>query len=123
MAYDYGVNFSRHQQGLARKVLGQFLPGLALGAGWTAIWLYSGHTPHLLPSMWALTYAYCLLSSRPHLPAGTGYATLFYALCALALCTPVGLSHYNLGMTLTFGLGQILLALILRWDQPRKESA
>ncbi|MBT9585902.1 hypothetical protein IV102_21345 [bacterium] len=122
MAYDYWANFSHHQQRLARKVLIQFLPGLALGGAWTAIWVHSGNSTSMLPCLWAMSYAFCLLSSRPHLPAGVGYVAVFYGLCALALTTPMGASRFNLGMTLTFSLGQGLLALILHWNQPRKEA-
>ncbi len=121
MAYDYWANFSNHQQRLARRVLLQFLPGLFLGGVWTAVWIHSGNNAAMLPALWAMSYAYCLLSSRPHLPAGIGYVAVFYALCGLALTTPLGASRFNLGMTLTFALGQGLLALILHWNQPRKE--
>lgn len=123
MACDYALNFSGYQKRAAQKVLVQFLPGLLLGGCWTAIWWHSGNPITYLPSMWALCYAYCLWASRPFLPAGIGYVTLFFSLCALALVTPLGLARFNLGMTITFALGQGLLALILHWDQPRKESA
>lgn len=122
MAYDYWANFSNHQQRMAKKVLVQYLPGLLLGGSWTAVWLQVGHPVAQLPAIWSLCYAYCLWASRPYLPAGIGYVTLFYGLCALALCTPLGMARFNLGMTLTFGLGQGLLALVLHWDQPRPES-
>lgn len=122
MAYDYWANFSTHQQRLARQVLLQFLPGLALGAAWTAVWIHSGNSTTMLPALWAMSYAYCLLSSRPHLPAGVGYVAVFYGLCALALTTPLGASRFNLGMTITFTLGQGLLSLVLHWNQPRQEA-
>lgn len=120
MAYDYSVNFSQHQKRLAWRVLQQFLPGIGFGAGWTAIWLHSGHARSFLPSLWAMCYAYCLLSSRPHLPAGVGYVAVFFGICGLALSTPLGLVWNNLGMSLTFALGQWLLAAVLHWNHPRE---
>lgn len=123
MAYDYWRNFSKHQQRMARFVLMQFVPGLGLGAAWTFVWLHSGHSAALLPALWAMCYGYCLLSSRPYLPAGVGYVGIFYGLCALAMTTPLAASRFNLCMTLTFALGQGLLALVLHWNQPRKEAS
>ena len=123
MAVDYVSNFSNHQQRLARRVLLQFLPGLALGAAWTGVWVHSGHPIALLPAIWTMTYGFCLLSARPLLPSGVGYVGAFYGLSSLALTTPVCYARFNLGMTLAFGLGQALLALILHWNQPRKETA
>lgn len=123
MAYDYWANFSNHQKRLARQVLLQFLPGLALGALWTGTWLHCGYAPALLPALWAMSYGFCLLSSRPYLPAGVGYVGVFYGLSALAMTTPLGASRFNLCMTLCFGLGQALLALILHWNQPRPEAS
>jgi hypothetical protein len=122
MAYDYWTHFSKHQQRLARCVLLQFLPGIGVSAAWTACWLHSGHSPALLPSLWAICYSHCLFGSRTYLPSGIGYVATFYGLCGLALCTPYGLSHFNSGMTITFGLGQLLLALVLHWNQPREVS-
>jgi hypothetical protein len=122
MAYDYWVNFSRHQQRMARRVLHQFMPVLGLAAAWTCVWLYSGHSPTFLPSLWALCYGFCLLSSRPYLPAGVGWVGVFYGICGLALSTQLGLTWHNLGMTLTFFLGQSLLAAVLHWNQPRQEE-
>jgi len=123
MAVDYFSNFSNHQQRLARRVLVQFLPGLVLGGAWTAVWVHSGHSVAMLPALWTMCYAFCLLSARTLLPSGVGYVAVFYGLSALALTTPVCFARFNLGMTLAFGLGQALLALILHWNQPRKESA
>lgn len=122
MAFDYASNFSSHQQRLARRVLIQFLPGLALGAAWTGVWVHSAHPIALLPALWTMCYAFCLLSARTLLPAGVGYVAVFYGLSSLALTTPVCYARFNLGMTLAFGLGQSLLALILHWNQPRKEA-
>ncbi len=122
MAFDYASNFTHHQQRLARRVLLQFLPGLALGAAWTGVWVHSGHSIALLPALWTMCYAFCLFSARTLLPAGVGYVATFYGLSSLALTTPVCYAHFNLGMTLAFGLGQALLALILHWNQPRKEA-
>ncbi len=121
MAYDYLCNFSRHQQHMARKVLHQFLPGLMLGAGWTVVWLQGGHSQTFLPAVWSLCYSHCLFASRPYLPVGVGYVALFYGLCAMALSTPLAMTRFNLGMTLTFALGQGLLALILYCNHPRGE--
>lgn len=123
MAYDYWANFSNHQQRMARCVLMQFLPGLGLGAAWTFVWTHSGHSGALLPALWAMCYGGCLLSSRPYLPAGVGYVGVFYGLCALAMTTPAASDRFNLCMTLTFALGQGLLALVLHWNQPRKEAS
>lgn len=120
MAYDYSVNFSQHQKRLAWRVLQQFLPGLGFAAGWTAIWLYCDHMRSFLPSLWSMCYAYCLLSARPHLPSGVGYVAVFFGICALALSTPLGLVWNNLGMSLTFALGQWLLAAVLHWNHPRE---
>lgn len=122
MAYDYAANFGQLQRRLCRRVLQHFVPGISLGGAWTAIWMDGGHSPAFLPSLWAMTYSLCLFGARPNLPAGVGYVALFYGLCALALCTPLAMAHFNLGMTLTFTLGQCLLALILHWNQPRGQE-
>jgi hypothetical protein len=121
MAYDYWCNFSRHQQRMARQVLHQFLPGLVLGAGWTVVWMQGGHSQTFLPAVWSLCYSHCLFASRPYLPVGVGYVALFYGLCAMALSTPLAMTRFNLGMTLTFALGQGLLSLILYCNHPRGE--
>lgn len=120
MAYDYCVSHGQHQRRLARRLLAQFLPGLGLGAAWTAVWVHSGLPQGCLPGVWAMTFAFCLLSSRPYLPKGVGWVGMFYGISGLAMTTPLGMAYHNLSMALTFGIGQSALAATLHWNHPRE---
>lgn len=123
MLYDYTFRLEASQKRLAFKVIEQFLPGLAMGAGITVVWCWA--YPQLLPmlpGLWAACYSLSLFSARPHLVRGVGWVALFYAVAALMLLTPTGAMLGNWGMGFTFSFGQAFLALVLSWNLARNNA-
>lgn len=101
-------------------VLGQLLPPLACGGTVTAL-LLAGPAPHaeLLPGLWSIVSGLALFAARPHLPRATHWVGLWFALAGawlLAAPRPIG-APWDMG--LTFGIGMLALAAVLRLDLVR----
>ena len=121
-------NFVVHDDILARRrtlrVAAQFLPSVIAGALVTLIVvLKSPPSVPFLPGLWALAFGLGIFASRPYLVRASGWVGLyFYVTGALLLWTahaPESLNAWSVGGT--FGVGQILAALVLYWNLTRDE--
>lgn len=119
MTHDYWYSFGTTQKRLARQVLGQFLPPLAVGAGVSMMWTQH---PDLLPSLWACFYGLGLFAARLHLGHGVGWVALFYVIGGMSLLSGSGDTLGFAVMPYLFGIGQLFLALVLHWNLPRAEG-
>jgi hypothetical protein len=122
MCYDYSLTLSTVQQKLARQVLSQFIPPIALGAGLSLLSLQNGLDPTFLPGVWATLYGLSLFSARPYLPHGVGWVGAFFCGSGLLLWSPAGAALNFKAMPLVFGFGQIFLALMLHWNRSRSND-
>jgi hypothetical protein len=121
-------NYIVHDEALARRrtqrVIGQLLPGLLGGAIVTASFVHLGTTlVPLLPGIWALTFGLGIFASRPYLVRASGWVALYYcAAGAVLLWTargPETLNAWTVGGT--FGVGQLLTAVVLYWNLEQEE--
>jgi hypothetical protein len=102
-----------------RRVVAQFLPCLLAGGliavGVLHAGLETGPAVALLPGLWAIVFALGVWSSRPYLPPGIAWITAWYLSAGLLLLLASGpalsLSGWAVGGT--FGIGQLLTALVL----------
>ena len=109
-----------------RRVIGQFLPSLLGGAIVTASFVHlSVALVPLLPGIWAICFGIGAFASRPYLPRATGHVALFYYVAGVVLLWiahgPEPLAGWWVGGT--FGLGQMLAAMVLYWNLERPERA
>jgi len=109
-----------------RRVIGQFLPSLLGGAIITASFVHlSDALVPLLPGIWAICFGIGTFASRPYLPRASGHVALFYYVAGVVLLWiargPEPLAGWWVGGT--FGLGQMLAALVLYWNLERPERA
>lgn len=113
---------------LARRrtdiVVGQFVPCLAAGVLVTLACLVQMALLPWLPGLWALLFSLGVFAARPYLPRMIGYGALYYlgaggVLLALA---PARTSLAPWAMGLTFGIGHILIGLILYWNLERGKN-
>jgi hypothetical protein len=120
--FNYLVHDDESGRRRTRKVVGQFLPSLAGGA---AIGFGLTHTSPamvpLLPGLWAMCFGIGTFASRPYLPRASGWIGLFYYVAGFVLLWiargPVPLTGWWVGGT--FGVGQLLAALVLWWNLER----
>ena len=121
--YNYIVHEDVGARRQTRKVIGQFLPSVVAGAG---IGLCFAHLRAdlvpLLPGLWAICFGVGTFASRPYLPRASGWIALFYYVAGFSLLWtgrgPGPLSAWWVGGT--FGVGQLLGALVLWWNLERK---
>ena len=109
-----------------RRVVGQFLPCIAAGAAVTFCLCRIGpEFIPLIPGFWAFLFSMGIFSSRPYLPRAIGWVGLYYLVAAncLLLLVPGALSLSPWGMGLTFGVGHLLIAVVLYWNIERREHA
>jgi hypothetical protein len=114
IARDYGASPRRWERSLAFAALTDLSPAVLAGALLTVVLPATGRTD-LLPGLWMVLFGTGVMASRRHLPSiassfGVAYilagtATLFFLPGPLALRAEV--------MAGVFGLGQLLLSLIL----------
>lgn len=119
MIYDYSISLSSLQQKLARQVLAQFLPPIAVAGALSAAILCNGLDQSLLPGMWSSIYGLSLFAARPQLPHGVGWVASYFAVAGILLWMPTGLELGFVAMPIVFGFGQLFLASILHWERPR----
>jgi hypothetical protein len=108
----------------SRKVLGQFLPGLAAGAGMTVAIAQIGEPfVPLLPGLWAVVFGLAIFSARPYLPRAAGWVALGYlaAGCAWIALPPADPARFGWVVGATFGVGQLAAAIVLLWNVERVE--
>lgn len=118
---DYYRRYSLMQRRMTLRVVGQFLPALAVGAVITYALFTNTHQVGLLPGLWSLVFATGLFASRPYLPQGVGWVGLFYLVtgATLLLTATSGLGSPWL-MGVVFGGGQLALSAVLYWNLERK---
>ncbi|MBI2823658.1 MAG: hypothetical protein HYX69_03080 [Planctomycetia bacterium] len=107
-----------------RKVLGQFVPGLAAGAALTVGFARQGDAfVLLLPGTWALVFGLGIFAARPYLPRASGWVGLFYlaAGCLGIAMPPASAQVFGWVVGGTFGAGQLAAALMLFWNVERAE--
>jgi hypothetical protein len=124
--YNYIVHDEAYSRRRTRRVIGQVLPGLALGAAVTAACVHLGETyVTLLPGLWAILFGLGIFSSRPYLVRASGWVALFFCVAGVALLAtatrPETLNPWAVGGT--FGVGQLLSACVLYWNLERYDNA
>ncbi len=105
------------------SAISQFLP--CLGAGFLLTWAVYFRSPELipyLPGLWSILFSLGVFASTPYLPSWIPLVASFYLVAGLVLLslTSAGLSLNPWSMGLTFGIGQLIAALILRLQIERK---
>ena len=93
--------------------IGQLVPALVVGLSMT--WLLSDR-PELLPGVWTSLFGLGALASRPYLPAPILGVALFYVAAGLAMAAAAraGVSPSPWAMGITFLVGQLCAATVLR---------
>jgi hypothetical protein len=119
IAYNYVVHDEALARRRTRRVLGQLLPSLLGAAIITGCFVHLGPTlVPLLPGIWAICFGIGIFASRPFLVRASGWTALyFYAVGVALLWTargPESLSAWSVGGT--FGVGQLLAAMVLYWN-------
>ncbi|HEY4312347.1 MAG TPA: hypothetical protein VGN12_23060 [Pirellulales bacterium] len=108
----------------SRKVLGQFVPGLAAGLGVTwCIGRASDLYLPLLPGLWAVSFGLAIFSARPYLPRASGWVALWYLASGLLWIALPPEDAWQFGWIVagTFGVGQLAAAVVLFWNVERAE--
>ena len=92
------------------------LPSIVAGGLFSAVFIARGELG-LLPGMWCLCYALGLIASRAMAPPGIGWvAALFAASGAALLFAPGSNALAWWAMPATFGLGQLVIGLLVMRD-------
>ena len=123
-AINYAVREDVFARRRSRKVLGQFVPGLAAGAGLTlGIAQVGEQFVSLLPGLWAVVFGLAIFAARPYLPRASGWVALGYlaAGCAWTAHPPSDPVRFGWVVGVTFGAGQLAAALVLFWNVERAE--
>lgn len=122
--YNYVVREREADRRHTRRVVGQFLPSVVGGVAITVCFMHlSAALVPLLPGLWAFCFGIGTFASRPYLPKASGWIALFYYAAGFALLWiargPESLSGWWVGGT--FGVGQLLAAMVLWWNLERDE--
>lgn len=114
---------SEAQSELAKQAVEQFLPFVLVGGLLTGImWEYAPDALWILPAFWQILFGLGLYSLRRIVPMPIAVVGAFYILCGLVnLSDSTHLSPWS--MSLPFGVGQTLSALILYWYLERSHAA
>ena len=125
IVYNYIVREDEAARRRTRQVVGQFLPSLVGATAMTASFIHLSATlVPLLPGLWAICFGIGTFASRPYLPRASGFVALFYYAAGVALLWRArgleSLSGWWVGAT--FGIGQLLAALVLYWNLERRET-
>jgi hypothetical protein len=126
VAYNYIVRENGADRRRTRRVISQFLPGVLAAVAVTGSFVHlSTALVPLLPGIWAICFGIGVFASRPYLPRASGYVALFYYAAGFVLLWrargPETLDGWWVGGT--FGVGQLLAALVLYWHLERHERA
>ncbi len=124
IVHNYVVHENTTERRRTRRVVGQFLPALVAGAIVTGAFVrLSGALMPTLPGVWAIFFGLGVFASRPYLPRASGWVALFYFAAGVGLLwlspTSVPRSGWSVGGT--FGVGQLLAALVLYWNIERHD--
>lgn len=123
LAVNYGAIvlwLARHWSVRSRvelKTVGMtILPSIVAGGLFTAAFIARGELG-LLPGMWCLCYALGLIASRAMAPPGIGWVATFFAAGGTALLFAPGSNALAWwAMPATFGIGQIVIGLLVARD-------
>jgi hypothetical protein len=126
--WNYLVHDYEAERMRTRRVVGQFLPSVLAGAIISASFLHlSAALVPLLPGVWAICFGIGIFASRPFLPGASGWVALYYYAAGVVLLWsprgPEAITSWHVGAT--FGVGQLLAALVLYWnlERPLPEAA
>ena len=127
-ASEIAYNYAREDETDRRRtrcVVGQVLPSLLGAAAITVCFVkLSTALVPLLPGLWAICFGIGVFASRPYLPRTSGYVALFYYAAGVVMLWraqgPESLSGWWVGGT--FGVGQLLAALVLYWNLERRDG-
>lgn len=107
---------SEFQRRLTRQAVRQFAPCLCVGATITwAISTFWWDCIGLLPGLWALCFSLGIFSSLPFMSPRVFWVAMYYLLVGM-ICLSIAhtrVALHPLGMGITFGGGQLLLACVL----------
>ena len=120
--YNYVVHDDRAARLQTIQVVGQFFPSVLAGAIITASFVHlSAALVPLLPGLWAICFGVGIFASRPYLPRASGWVALLYYAAGVALLWtargPEPLRGWWVGGT--FGVGQLMAAVVLYWNLER----
>ena len=122
IVFNYACRESEFERRRTRLVAAQFSPALVVAAVATlALTRLSAALVPILPGLWAALFGLGIIAVRPYLPRATGWVALFYLssgawwLWNMATTPP---SPWAVGGT--FGVGQIVAAVVLYWNLERK---
>ncbi|MGH7129587.1 MAG: hypothetical protein ACREIV_13540, partial [Planctomycetaceae bacterium] len=101
---------------LTRLAVGQFIPCLLAGAAVTTVLVLSARDSlWMLPGLWSIVFSLGVFASAPLLPRAIGLAAGYYlvsgVVCLLTGRADAAFSPWT--MAGTFGVGQLLAALVL----------
>lgn len=117
----YGIFYQKslYERRKALTAIGQLLPCLVAGAGFTLI-LVNEKSPFIgyLPGIWVILFSLGIFASRPYLPRVFGWVGLFYLTCGFYMVFNQIFSSWAMG--LTFGIGQITSGILLYWNLERE---
>jgi hypothetical protein len=122
--YRYLFLESERERRKTRYVWAQFSPCLVIGLLLTLSLAPMDHkTVSLLPGLWAFVLSLGVFSTGPFLPRMSRWIALYYLLCGFTLLgfARKGLAFSPWGMGITFGIGQILGAVVLYIYLERKD--
>ena len=126
IAYNYVVRENDADRRRTRQVLGQFLPSVIAAAAISTSFAHlSASLVPLLPGLWAICFGSGVFASRPYLPRASGFVALFYYAAGTALLWRASAAGSLNGWWVggTFGIGQLLAALVLYWNLERRDAA
>lgn len=121
-AQAYFFRESQTERRRTRRVVSQFLPCIGAGVLLTVLLPgVNGTNAALLPGIWAVVFGLGIFSIRPYLPRATGWAGLFYLFggAELFVLASSAQSFSPWGIGTVFGVGQLIIALILYWNIER----
>ncbi len=113
--HNYVVHDDAAARRQTRRVIGQFLPSVLGAAIITASFVrLSAALVPLLPGVWAICFGLGTFASRPYLPRASTVVAIFYYAAGVVLLWNGRVETLNgWWVGATFGIGQILAALVL----------
>jgi hypothetical protein len=125
IVYNYVVHDEALARRRTRRVVGQLLPSLLGAAMITGSFVHlSASLVPLLPGIWAICFGIGIFASGPFLVRASGWPALYFCAVGAGLLWtargPESLSAWSVGGT--FGVGQLLTAVVLYWNLENEEE-